>query len=411
MGTKAKRRLREMTVKEISLVPAGDNPPARTVLFKAVHRDDEDEEDDKNGKGKSGHRRRRRQHPTRKRQGGTLVDIVTALVADSFGSQPDEAFRKRLFDEVREDSRRFDIEMALGDRIGALQQSIMESLFHGDSEGDPQALIKQSIEQFSSAIDSELADLFAGRIAKALEGLDEEPDSAAFEALLFECIDPSPQAVSAGTTQEVESMDLSKLNKADREAVEKAMEAAKGVAGLQDEIATLKKAAKPDEAPKNPLDDVPEDIRKIVSPLITSAVEKAEAAAAENATLKTRLEKIEASAARGVFEKGVGDLTGLPEARDVIVDRLYSMSDAEARGALQKTLEAAAEAARRGAIGFEMGSALSNGGSAYAKIVEIAKEIQKADPQVSDAIARTQAMERNPLLYDQYLSEEAGSVQ
>lgn len=399
MATKAVRRLREMTVKEVSLVPTGDNPPARTVLFKALHRESDHPP------------RRRRRKPTRKRQGGTLVDIVTALVADAVGETPDEAFRKRLFDEVREDARRFEVEQMLGDRIGSLQQSIAEFLFAPGFDENAQALIKESIQQFAAAIDDELADMFAGRIAKALEEFDEAPDSAAFEALLFDCIDPSPQALDAGTTQEVESMDLTKLNKADRETVEKAIEAAKGVAGLETEIATLKKAAAPDDKPTDPLAAVPDEVRKIVSPLIASAVEKAEAAAAENAALKTRLEKIEASAARGVFEKGIGDLTGLPEARDVIVDRLWPMANTEARDALQKTLEAAAEAARRGAIGKELGSTLSDGGSAYAKIVEISQAIQKADPSITDAIARSQAMERNPELYDQYLSEEAGTVQ
>ncbi len=389
----AKRRLRNLTVKEVSLVTAGDNPPAKTILFKSLHRDEDKP---------SGRRRRRR-------KGGEFVDTVLALVASELGEEPDEAFAKRLFDEVREDSRRFEVENVLMNRIQDLSTSVIEALFPFDDDaGDPQALVKASLEQFASAMDEELAEIFAGRIVKGLDLEGDAPDQAAIEKLILASIDREPQA-KAGTTQEVEGMDLSKLTKKDREAVEKAIEDAKGVTGLQEQIVELKKVTtkKADDKPADPLEALPEEVRKIVDPLVKAATERADAAGKVNVALLKRLETIEASAARNTFDKSVGDLTGLPEKRDEIVERLYKMTNVEDRDAMLKVLEASAEMARRGALGNELGSGYTDGGSAYAKIESFAKELQKADPKLTIELAKVKAMEQNPQLYDEYLAEES----
>jgi hypothetical protein len=80
------------------------------------------------------------------------------------------------------------------------------------------------------------------------------------------------------------------------------------------------------------------------------------------------------------------------------------MEDTEARTELQATLEASAAAARLGAFGV-LGSELEGGGSAYAQIEALAGEIRKANPELTEAVSKKQAMEQNPELYDQYLAE------
>ncbi len=108
---------------------------------------------------------------------------------------------------------------------------------------------------------------------------------------------------------------------------------------------------------------------------------------------------------REEIEKSVGDLAGLPQKRDDIVTALWTITDDEQRAVVQKNLEAAAEAARRGNLFNEIGSGLSEGGSAYAKIVAKAEELRKVNPNLTEAAARAQAMNENPDLYDEYLGE------
>ena len=169
------------------------------------------------------------------------------------------------------------------------------------------------------------------------------------------------------------------------------------------ELAKIKK----DDEDEDPLEGVPEEVRKIVEPQLKAAGERTTAVEKENTTLKGRLDKLEKDAERVEFAKGIGDLTGLPEKRDDMIDTLWAMPDAETRGKLQKTLEAAAAAARRGDIYGELGSGHDAGGSAYSKIEAVAAEIRKANPKLTEAESKAQAMDQNPELYDAVLEENA----
>ena len=78
----------------------------------------------------------------------------------------------------------------------------------------------------------------------------------------------------------------------------------------------------------------------------------------------------------------------------------------EQRETTQKSLEVAANMARTGTLFDEIGSGLTGaGGSAYAQITAIAEEIRKANPTMSEAVAKKTAMKDHPELYDQYLAE------
>ena len=204
------------------------------------------------------------------------------------------------------------------------------------------------------------------------------------------------------------AMDLSKLKKEDREKVEAALA---GFDGSTDELiaAVLAKPAADNGDEGDPLKGVPEEVRAVVEPVLKSATDAADTVGKENVLLKARLDKVEQERAREAFAKSVGDLGGLAESRETVIEQLWKITDAETRTAVQKNLEAAAAAARRGSMYSELGSSLEGeGGGAYAKIVAAAVEIRKANPVMSEAESRAKAMELHPELYDEYLAE--GSI-
>ena len=211
-------------------------------------------------------------------------------------------------------------------------------------------------------------------------------------------------------------MDLTKLSKKDRQEVEAALTKAGTVEDLTTQLATaaaeVAKLKKDPEGDPDPLESLPEDVRKVVDPLLKSAQEEATKATTENSDLRKRLDKIEADNARETFSKGIGDLNGLPQKRDDLVDLLWTMQDEEARGTMQKNLEAAAAAARRGNVFGSIGSDLGGDGdgSAYAKIEAAATEIRKGNSKLTEAQARAQAMNDNPELYDAYLEEQPSLI-
>ena len=417
---------------EITAVESQINPTRAGATDIASQRGEDDGESEARTRRERAaeRRRRRRQGPRsrletrtgsvptgrqflQQRRGGKgrlqVFDTILKIVREWAGKEPDEALRKRLFNEVREDAQQHQVAEVLLSRLGDLATSVRETIF--DTEGDdPQADIAESVGQFAGSVDGDLADIFAGRILKEFDEIDSPPDAEECQAIIRKVLEPL--AKNAGTNKE-EGMDLSKLSQEDRTEVEAALGAAGTVKDLTKqvetqaaEIATLAKAAEGDGDP-DPLEGVPAEVRKVVDPLLKAAGERTDALGKENATLKERLDKIEADGARAAFEKGVGDLTGIPQKREDIVAMLWGMTDAESRSTMQKNLEAAAEAARRGNLYAEIGTGMGDGGgSAYAKITAVAEEIRKSKPNISEAESRAEAMQRHPELYDAYLAEQ-----
>ena len=352
-----------------------------------------------------------------------MFDKMVEAITKWAGKAPDRELRKRLFDEVRQDSAREHVVGILMGRLGDFATSVREILFDPEGEaGDAERLIKQSLTQFADGIDGELSQIFAGQIVKALADRDDPPDHDEVETALekiFTTADPAGD--------EEEGMDLSKLNKEERETLEAALEGSSSVeeflaaagkvaeleaqATAQDtEIAKLRRAIVGEkDPPQDPLEGLDPEVRKRIEPQLKSANEAAAKATLENAELRKRLDKVEADTARSTFEKSVGDLTGLPQKRDELVEMLWKFSDEKDREKMRKNLEAAATAARTGVFS-ELGSGLSEGGSAYAKIEEVAAEIRKGNPEMTEAVSKAKAMELHPELYDQYLEEDGAAI-
>lgn len=339
------------------------------------------------------------------------------------GKEPDEDLEKRLFDDVRSERMTEQVADALLSRVGDLATSVREIIFSPPDGSDEEeggdfnveGAISETLKQFVSAMDGELAGIFAGQITKRLDQGDDEgaPSDDEIEEVLKDLFTQPTGTAPGATRKEGDSgMDLTKLSKKDRAEVEAALTKAGTVEDLNTQLATanaeVTKLKEKDggEADPDPLESLPEDVRKVVDPLLKSAQEEASKATTENADLRKRLDKIEQDSAREAFAKGIGDLKGLPQKRDEIVELLWTMPDAEARSTMQKNLEAAAAAARRGNLFGEIGSGMGGDtGSAYAKIEAAATEIRKSNPKITEAQARAQAMNDNPELYDAYLEE------
>lgn len=353
-----------------------------------------------------------------------MFDRTIAAITKWAGRAPDAEVRKRLFEEVRADSQREQVVGVLMGRVGDLATSIREILFDPEGDvGDAQSLVKQSLGQFASGIDGELGEIFAGQIVKELADRDDPPDPDEVEAVLEKVFTDS-SADPAGDEEE-EGMDLSKLSKEEREKLESALEGAESVedflasaskigeletrATEQDtEIVRLRRAVTGEkDPPEDPLEGLDPEVRKRIEPQLKAANAEAAKATAESADLRKRLDKLEGDTARSTFEKSVGDLTGLPQKREELVEMIWKVSDEADRETMRKNLEGAAAAARRGAFS-EIGSGLSEGGSAYALIEAAAEEIRKQSPGMTEAVSKAKAMEAHPDLYDAYLEESGG---
>ena len=350
----------------------------------------------------------------------TLADTIR----DWSGKEPDEDLEKRLFDDIRAERMTEKVAEALTSRVDDLSQSVREIMFGPESAEDnfdPQSAVEETLKQFVSTMDDELAGIFAGQIAKRLDRGDDEgaPSDDEIGEILKDLFTlPTGEAPGATRKEGDSGMDLTKLSKKDREEVEAALTKAGTVEDLTTQLATANaevvklKKGEGGEGDPDPLESLPEDVRKVVDPLLKSAQDEASKATTENADLRKRLDKIESDNAREAFAKGIGDLGGLPQKREDIVELLWTMQDEEARATMQKNLEAAAAAARRGNLFGEIGSGLGGDGdgSAYAKIEAAATEIRKAKPDMTEAQARAQAMNENPELYDAYLEENPSPV-
>lgn len=355
-----------------------------------------------------------------------MFDRMVEAITKWAGRAPDSELRKRLFDEVRQDSQREHVVGVLMGRMGDLAVSIREILFDPEGEaGDAERLVKQSLTQFADGIDGELSQIFAGQIVKALADREDPPDHDEVETALEKIFTDS--SADPADDDEEEGMDLSKLSKEERETLETALDgagsvedflaAAGKIAELEaqatvqtNEIAKLRRAVTGEpEPPEDPLEGLDPELRKRIEPQLRAANEAATKATSENVELRKRLDKIEAVTARSTFEKSVGDLTGLPQKREELVDLLWKVSDPTDRAKMAKNLEAAATAARTG-IFTEVGSGLSEGGTAYAQIEAAAEEIRKANPGMTEAVSKAKAMELHPDLYDAYLEEDGGAI-
>lgn len=375
---KATRRLRNLTIKEVSLVPHGDNPPARIVLYKA-----------------------RAPRLTTRERFTHLVGAVRKWIGD----EPSEEVRKQLYDEVRSRQQGSTVLDALRQRMEALSESLQSIIWFpndAEREQDTETLIAESVRQFADSIEADAAALLAGKIYK-LRVLwpDAPPEPAEFTKALSDVLEDDAGDVADDSTaagpenpqpkEQPMAKNLAEilagLTEADRAIVKTTID------GQAAEIVKLT----PKE-PVDPLAALPADVRK-----------QLETADAERAELKKQVDEMRIEREREAFGKTLV-LKALPVQIDEVVELLFGLP-VEKRGKVVAILKAADEAVLRGGLldtlGTDRGAVA---GSALQKIEERALELRKANPTISIEKARTQVLRENPDLYVLAENERAAAL-
>lgn len=139
-----KRRRVALKVKEVSLVPDGDNPPANVLLAK-----------------------RRPEEPelVREREGAGAGLGWWHGLRKALGFEPSPDFEKRMFREVRAERNREAAASAIQARMGDLAKAMEEMLFLDDEEPTEKRL-SAAVKEFAEDMEKEMADIVAGRMAK-----------------------------------------------------------------------------------------------------------------------------------------------------------------------------------------------------------------------------------------------------
>ena len=323
----------------------------------------------------------------------------------SFFAKGELAWEPQSFDEVREDQRSRDVAEALDERIRALGNSVSQIL-HSDAE-DKETRIRDSVREFSSVIDEDVADLIAGRITKhAAEGesLPTADEVVSTLETLFSTLGVDSEEENSMTT----NVDLSKLTDEQRETlrglVEKAgkVDAAE-VKAKEAEEALAKATKTEDEDGLTPeqreiVKALSPEMRKLVEPLLAVEREGREKLAGEVVNLKK-------AARRSELRKIAAGYDSLAIADETLVDALEKADAAGILDDVTSILEPAAKAAGR--VFDIIGTEAEGLGSAEQKLDKLAKDLYTASPDNFPTYERAydEVTKRNPELYDEAVAE------
>ncbi len=186
------------------------------------------------------------------------------------------------------------------------------------------------------------------------------------------------------------------------------------IAELEQQLADAKKAA-PENPPKeegeeeeDEDDDNMNDVMKGLPPAIQKLLKDAEDRAAAAETLVKQAQDAQELAKFETVAKSLGTVITAPTK---IAPVLKSISEHSAQdyAVIEAVLKAANEILEQNNLMLkEVGSGSTDntaGGDAWGQIEKAAKELQKADPKLTDAQSIRKAISNNPSLYDQYQKE------
>lgn len=317
-----------------------------------------------------------------------------------------EPLRKRLYADVRADQAKDSAASVLMGRIDALQQAVYSAIYFPES-GDSAGEVSKSVAQFAEELTSEAQEIIAGRIIKAFgDNADAPPTQEEFsdefrgwmEGHLTDIEQPGaggPDTKEGG----MDKIDLSKLSDADRATVEKALEAAEKVPGLEAKVTELEKTKEP---PKG--DPTKEDLLKGVPDNIVKLIEARDDA--HRAELEKRdkvIAKLTADAEREAFEKTL-DLPNIAAKKPELAKILFDLPQ-EKRDEVVKLLKAADGQVAQSAeimktLGADGGSDNERSVTAKSKMEAAIAEIKKnSKEELTEAQAYTLALEAHPELF------------
>lgn len=412
---KAKQKLRNLKVKEVSFVPSGDNPPARVLLFKA-----------KPDPAPPTRRERIRKaflELLRKARGGSsssALEQEAARMAEAADQGADAEAGKGPGEpeiELRPDAPMDERLAALQARVAGIEEGLppeqrvaalearLTALADADAPDpddpavDPDDSDPEELDPDDPAAEPDGGPDENPKTTPAADGVpdggkpgDSKDDDDAADA-------PPFAASGAGDNppdddEEKEPMKkfadvMAALSEADRAVVKAEIDARDA------QILKLKPAD-----PADPYAGLPDSIKK-----------QLQDRDAEHAEMKKDL-------AKANRERGVAALAkqlmvkALPTKADDLAELLYEIP-VEKRDQLVALIKAADEAVQRAGMLSQLGSDREGGaraGSAEATLQERVKEMRKADPRLTEASARVAAMKADPELYRQLQAEDAERV-
>lgn len=324
------------------------------------------------------------------------ADIVLMKRRDPVEKQEEES-APRLFDDVAEDRRASEVGWAIDERIDALSQSIFEILFHPDVE-DREALILQSVDQFSETMSEDVGPLLSGELAKQWQAPEALPTVAEIAKGITETL-----SGIEGTEEDMSAFDISKLDENARGYI---WEQAEKVNALSEKVEALEKSLSEKDAE---LAKAREDDDKAVD--ITKGMTKAQKA--EWAEMQKRDEERGKQVAELVRKDRRKDfvlitkgLRNIPKPAEEVADLLMKAEDngmLEEVAELVRTTDDALKNARTlDQIGSGSAGTL---GSAYQKARGKAEELRQKDPSLSVQQAMAKVYDADPALLTQALKD------
>lgn len=412
-------RLRDLRIEEVALCRQGMNPEAHIVLYK---RHDEPMTD------------HARPSPSRLPV-AALLELAKGHERIEVGPLREALAKQdhapRTFDEIFEDGRRYEIDAALDTRAHTLIRTTTEAMYNeGLSMPERQRLVLAAVQDYADAMERDVPDLFAGRLAKRLTdlGADGPPKPSAVAAVVKAALDEAglpadngggapmfwksltergqralkyvlgdrdPAQFFKGTTDEVSKLVGGLL--------EKAGEWAERVDGLEadltksrEEIATLRKSGGSES-------DLEALLKGVTDPSARRLIET------QHAALKSQggeIRELRKAAQRSKLSAIAKALTCLPNENDALVVILEKADNGGWLDDLEKVLRSANRQAEIGKAMVDLGvdslpgeGALGSPDEADAALVAKAVELRKIDGSLTAEQAYAKACELHPDLY------------
>jgi hypothetical protein len=381
---KPRKMLRALKIGEVSVVDSGDNPGARVVLYKR-------------GPGDVPHA------PVEKRWLDAVLHRL-GLRKDEHGEE-----EPRSFEEVREDWSAMHAMGVLSERLEALRTALAE-IVHSEGE-DKEALLRESLDQFSDEMGEQVGEILAGRIAKAL-GSRPDPSRAGGDAMAFD-VTKLPEALR-GLFAKVKVEALPAEAQAALDAMGVAYQTAAGAQATA-EAAALAAKAELEKRNKPPDPDDADPVLKALSPEARTAVKaerervkaEQERIEKERAGDRKRIEKLEADATRERLAKRAAPYVLFGKKPEELVAMFGKAEAAGLLDELEATLKVAHAQAEKAKVLEELGSgAAIFTGSAVEEIRVAATKIRAAEPKLTEAQAFTKAMREHPELAKRHRAEQ-----
>jgi hypothetical protein len=170
----------------------------------------------------------------------------------------------------------------------------------------------------------------------------------------------------------------------------------------------LQKSIDEKQDPSDNKGEVTDPIEKALaeSPEDVKAIFKAQQDRLEAA--ETELQEQREARANATWIGKVAAFDGVIDNPDEFGPELRKVADVdpELAESIATALQTATERSSQAALFSEVGKGMAlSETDAQSKVESIAKSLQEADPQLSEAEARAEAWKRNPELYDQYVAE------